>query len=71
MNHNARLTARPAPLTLAMVAVGPVANALGQEETLLLAAGAFFVLQGTTAALPSVRAIRREAAAGRPGSVPS
>ena len=43
-----------------MVAIGPIAQVAGQEETLLLAAAAFFVFIGLTAALPSVRAIRRE-----------
>jgi len=45
---------------LAMATVGPIANAVGQEQTLLLAAASFVILMASTAALPSVRAIRQK-----------
>jgi hypothetical protein len=45
---------------LSMAAVGPIAAALGQRLVLVGAVAVFLLLMGTTAAVPSVRAIRRE-----------
>ena len=47
-------------IPLGLAAAGPLANEFGQEQTLLIAAAAFVVLMATTAALPSVRAIRQQ-----------
>jgi hypothetical protein len=41
-----------------MAAAGPLANVFGEERMLLVSAALFVILMGTTAALPSVRAIR-------------
>jgi MFS family permease len=46
-------------IPLAMAAAGPLAGVFGEEPTLLVAAVLFVLLMGTTAALPSVRAIRQ------------
>ena len=49
-------------IPLALAAAGPLANVFGEERVLLVSAACFVILMGTTAALPSVRAIRRPAA---------
>jgi MFS family permease len=45
---------------LSMAAVGPIAAAVGQRFVLAGGVAIFLLLMGTTAAVPSVRAIRRE-----------
>ena len=47
-----------------MAAAGPLANVFGEERMLLVSAACFVILMGTTAALPSVRAIRQQPAVG-------
>ena len=47
-------------IPLGLAAIGPLANEFGQEQTLLIAAVSYVILMGTTAALPSVRAIRQQ-----------
>jgi len=51
-------------IPLAMAVSGPIAARIGQEETLLIAAGSYLVFMGLTAVLPSVRAIRQQTVAG-------
>jgi MFS family permease len=51
-------------IPLAMAVSGPIAARIGEEETLLIAAGSYIVFMGLTAALPSVRAIRQRQVAG-------
>ena len=46
-------------IPLAMALAGPLAHAFGEERTLLFAAVSFVILMGSTAALPSVRAIQQ------------